>query len=100
MSCCETHLSREKGSRAGEIAMIVCGVLLGALILAVMGYALASIQEIVFSGIFIGAIPAVGGVALIVYAIRRGKKRRAPGPMGGRKEEQAFLEAFRAKAKG
>ena len=80
--------------------MIVCGVLLGALILAVMGYALASIQEIVFSGIFIGAIPAVGGVALIVYAIRRGKKRRAPGPMGGRKEEQAFLEAFRAKAKG
>ena len=55
--------------------MIVCGVLLGALILAVMGYALASIQEIVFSGIFIGAIPAVGGVALIVYAIRRGLRR-------------------------
>ena len=79
MGYCENHLRREKGSRAGEVGMILIGVvliLLGALILSAMVYAIFTIHEIVFSGILIGIIFAVSGVALIVYAARRRNNRR------------------------
>lgn len=78
MSYCEQHLRKEKGSLAGEIILIVFGVVLalfGALIIAAMIYALQ--WGNVGFGMAIGIILVAIGVALIAYAIKRRKKRHA-----------------------
>lgn len=95
MGYCEKHLSREKGSRAGEVGMILVGVvllLLGGLILSAMVYAILTIHEIVLTGFLIGAIFAVSGVALIVYAVKRRNNRHA---LNANAEGSGLVKAIR-----
>ena len=79
MSYCEQHLKKEKGSLAGEIALIVAGIVLvlfGGMIIAAMIYAMQW-GNIVGFGMAIGLILVALGVYFLVYAGLRRKKRHA-----------------------